>query len=258
MRLEGKVALITGGARGQGEAEVKLFAKEGAKVIIADILDEEGKKLEAEISELGGECFYSHLDVTDSENWKETVSKAVTRFGKLDILVNNAGVADWGTNDDPTEEIWDTVMGVNAKGVFLGTKYVIPEMQKSGGGSIINISSISGLIGQSNIQPVYNASKGAIRLFTKSTAVQYGKDGIRANSIHPGGVDTDMISHITQGEKIQERLKATVPLQRIAKPIEIAYGALFLASDESSYMTGSEMVMDGGVTAGAPNTGANS
>ena len=149
-------------------------------------------------------------------------------------------------------------MDVNAKGVFLGTKYVIPEMQKSGGGSIINISSISGLIGQSNIQPVYNASKGAIRLFTKSTAVQYGKDGIRANSIHPGGVDTDMISHITQGEKIQERLKATVPLQRIAKPIEIAYGALFLASDESSYMTGSEMVMDGGVTAGAPNTGANS
>ena len=258
MRLEGKVALITGGARGQGEAEVKLFAKEGAKVIIADILDEEGEKLEAEISELGGECFYSHLDVTDSENWKETVSKAVTRFGKLDILVNNAGVAVWGTNDDTTEEIWDTVMDVNAKGVFLGTKYVIPEMQKSGGGSIINISSISGLIGQSNIQPVYNASKGAIRLFTKSTAVQYGKDGIRANSIHPGGVDTDMIAHITQGEKIQERLKATVPLQRIAKPIEIAYGALFLASDESSYMTGSEMVMDGGVTAGAPNTGANS
>ena len=258
MRLEGKVALITGGARGQGEAEVKLFAKEGAKVIIADILDEEGEKLEAEISELGGECFYAHLDVTDSENWKETVSKAVTRFGKLDILVNNAGVAVWGTNDDTTEEIWDTVMDVNAKGVFLGTKYVIPEMQKSGGGSIINISSISGLIGQSNIQPVYNASKGAIRLFTKSTAVQYGKDGIRANSIHPGGVDTDMIAHITQGEKIQERLKATVPLQRIAKPIEIAYGALFLASDESSYMTGSEMVMDGGVTAGAPNTGANS
>ena len=167
MRLEGKVALITGGARGQGEAEVKLFAKEGAKVIIADILDEEGEKLEAEISELGGECFYSHLDVTDSENWKETVSKAVTRFGKLDILVNNAGVAVWGTNDDTTEEIWDTVMDVNAKGVFLGTKYVIPEMQKSGGGSIINISSISGLIGQSNIQPVYNASKGAIRLFTK-------------------------------------------------------------------------------------------
>ena len=258
MRLEGKVALITGGARGQGEAEVKLFAKEGAKVIIADILDEEGEKLEAEISELGGECFYSHLDVTDSENWKETVSKAVTRFGKLDILVNNAGVAVWGTNDDTTEEIWDTVMDVNAKGVFLGTKYVIPEMQKSGGGSIINISSISGLIGQSNIQPVYNASKGAIRLFTKSTAVQYGKDGIRANSIHPGGVDTDMIAHITQGEKIQERLKATVPLQRIANPIEIAYGALFLASDESSYMTGSEMVMDGGVTAGAANTGANS
>ena len=258
MRLEGKVALITGGARGQGKSEVELFAKEGAKIIIADILDEEGKKLEAEIAELGGECLFTRLDVTDSENWKQAVQTAVTRFGKLDILVNNAGIAVWGTNDDTTEEIWDTVMDVNAKGVFLGTKHVIPEMQKSGGGSIINISSISGLIGQPTIQPVYNASKGAIRLFTKSTAIQYGKDGIRANSIHPGGVDTDMISHRIQGEESQQRIKETVPLQRIAKPIEIAYGALFLASDESSYMTGSEMVIDGGVTAGAPNTGKNS
>lgn len=258
MRLEGKVALITGGARGQGAAEAKLFAKEGAKVVIADILDEEGEKLEAEVAELGGECFYTHLDVSDSENWEKTVETAVTRFGKIDILVNNAGIAVWGTNDDTTEEIWDTVMDVNAKGVFLGTKHVIPEMKKSGGGSIINISSISGLVGQPTIQPVYNASKGAVRIFTKSTAVQYGSYGIRANSIHPGATDTDMISHRIQGEQNKNRIKNTVPLQRVAKPIEIAYGALFLASDESSYMTGSEMVIDGGVTAGAPNTSANS
>ena len=258
MRLEGKVALITGGARGQGAAEAKLFAKEGAKVVIADILDEEGEKLEAELSELGGECFYAHLDVSDSENWEKAVETVVARFGKIDILVNNAGIAVWGTNDDTTEEIWDTVMDVNAKGVFLGTKHVIPEMKKSGGGSIINISSISGLVGQPTIQPVYNASKGAVRIFTKSTAVQYGRYGIRANSIHPGAIDTDMISHRIQGEESKNRIKNTVPLQRVAKPIEIAYGALFLASEESSYMTGSEMVIDGGVTAGAPNTSANS
>ena len=258
MRLEGKVALITGGARGQGAAEARLFAKEGAKVVMADILDEEGEKLEAELSKLGAECFYTHLDVSDSENWEKAVETVVARFGKIDILVNNAGIAVWGTNDDTTEEIWDTVMDVNAKGVFLGTKHVIPEMKKSGGGSIINISSISGLVGQPTIQPVYNASKGAVRIFTKSTAVQYGRYGIRANSIHPGAIDTDMISHRIQGEESKNRIKNTVPLQRVAKPIEIAYGALFLASEESSYMTGSEMVIDGGVTAGAPNTSANS
>ena len=249
MRLKGKVALITGGARGQGAAEAKLFAKEGAKVVITDILDNEGKKTEAEITETGGECLYMHHDVTNSKDWKTIVSETVEHFGKIDILLNNAGIAVWGTNDDTSEEIWDSVMDVNAKGVFLGTKHVIPEMKKNGSGSIINVSSISGIIGQPAIQPVYNASKGAVRIFTKSTAVQYGKYGIRANSIHPGGVDTDMIAHLTEDDERQQRIKETVPLQRIADPIEIAYGALFLASDESSFMTGSEMVMDGGVTA---------
>ena len=249
MRLKGKVALITGGARGQGAAEARLFAEEGARVVITDILDEEGKKLEAEIIELGGECLFMHQDVSSSEDWEKIVSATVRQFGKIDILLNNAGIAVWGTNDDTSEEIWDNVMDINAKGVFLGTKYVIPEMKKSGGGSIINVSSISGIIGQPTIQPVYNASKGAVRIFTKSTAVQYGQYGIRANSIHPGGVDTEMIAHMIQGDESKQRIKDTVPLQRIAKPIEIAYGALFLASDESSYMTGSEMVIDGGVTA---------
>lgn len=249
MRLKGKVALITGGARGQGAAEAKLFAKEGAKVVITDILDDEGGKIEAEITELGGECIYMHQDVSNSKDWEIVVTETVEHFGKIDILLNNAGIAVWGTNDDTSEEIWDSVMDINAKGVFLGTKYVIPEMKKNGSGSIINVSSISGIIGQPAIQPVYNASKGAVRIFTKSTAVQYGKFGIRANSIHPGGVDTDMIAHITEDDERQQRIKETVPLQRIADPIEIAYGALFLASDESSFMTGSEMVMDGGVTA---------
>ena len=249
MRLKGKVALITGGARGQGAAEAKLFAKEGAKVVITDILDNEGKKTEAEITETGGECLYMHHDVTNSKDWETIVSETVEHFGKIDILLNNAGIAVWGTNDDTSEEIWDSVMDVNAKGVFLGTKHVIPEMKKNGSGSIINVSSISGIIGQPAIQPVYNASKGAVRIFTKSTAVQYGKYGIRANSIHPGGVDTDMIAHLIEDDERQQRIKETVPLQRIADPIEIAYGALFLASDESSFMTGSEMVMDGGVTA---------
>ena len=174
MRLEGKVALITGGARGQGAAEAKLFAKEGAKVVITDILDDEGKKIEAEIVELGGECLYIHQDVSNSRDWEDVVSKTVEHFGKIDILLNNAGIAVWGTNDDTSEEIWDSVMDINAKGVFLGTKYVVPEMKKNGGGSIINVSSISGIIGQPTIQPVYNASKGAVRIFTKSTAVQYG------------------------------------------------------------------------------------
>lgn len=249
MRLKGKVALITGGARGQGAAEARLFVEEGARVVITDILDEEGKKLEAEIIELGGECLFMHQDVSSSQDWEKIVSATVRQFGKIDILLNNAGIAVWGTNDDTSEEIWDNVMDINAKSVFLGTKYVVPEMKKSGGGSIINVSSISGIIGQPTIQPVYNASKGAVRIFTKSTAVQYGQYGIRANSIHPGGVDTDMIAHRVQGDESKQRIKDTVPLQRIAQPIEIAYGALFLASDESSYMTGSEMVIDGGVTA---------
>lgn len=249
MRLQGKVALITGGARGQGAAEAKLFVKEGAKVVITDILDDEGKKIEAEITEIGGECVYMHQDVTNSKDWESVVAKTIGHFGRIDILLNNAGIAAWGTNDDTSEEIWDNVMDVNAKGVFLGTKFVVPEMKRNGGGSIINVSSISGLIGQPAIQPVYNASKGAVRIFTKSTAVQYGKYGIRANSIHPGGVDTDMIAHLKENNQRENRIKETIPLQRIADPLEIAYGALFLASDESSYMTGSEMVIDGGVTA---------
>jgi len=249
MRLAGKVAIITGGSRGQGAAEARLFSDEGAKIIIADILDDEGAKIEAEINERGGNSIYMHLDVTDAAEWDRVVKATVEKFGKLDILVNNAGVASWGTNDDTTEKEWDKIMDVNAKGVFLGTKTAVPEMKKAGGGSIINISSISGIVGQPSIQPVYNASKGAVRIFTKSIAVQYASDGIRANSVHPGPVDTDMIHERITGPENEARIRDTVPLGRSANPIEVAYGVLFLASDESSYMTGSELVIDGGITA---------
>ena len=249
MRLKGKVALITGGAKGQGAAEARLFAQEGANVIIADVLDSQGAKVEAEINETGCKCLYLHLDVSNKEDWDSAVYSALTRFGKLDILVNNAGVAVWGTNDETTEEEWDRVMDINAKGVFLGTQSVIPEMKKAGGGSIVNISSISGIVGQAGIQPVYNASKGAVRIFTKSIAIQYASDGIRANSVHPGPIDTDMIHDRISGKENEERIRNTVPLGRPAEPVEVAYGVLFLASDESSYMTGSELVIDGGVTA---------
>ena len=249
MRLEGKVAIITGGARGQGAAEARMFAREGAKVVFGDILDDDGKKVEAEINEAGGEATYVTLDVTDEDSWNDAVQTAVSSYGKVDILVNNAGIVSWNAGDDATVEEWDSVMDVNAKGVFLGTRAVIPEMRKAGGGSIINISSISGMVGQANIHPGYNASKGAVRILTKSTAVQYAGDGIRCNSIHPGPIKTEMTR---RGWEDPERLALTeqrTPLGRYAEPDEIAYGVLFLASDESSFMTGSEMVIDGGLTA---------
>ena len=249
MRLEGKVAIISGGARGQGAAEAKMFAREGAKVVFGDILDEDGKKVEAEINEIGDDAVYVTLDVTDEDSWRQAVDTAVARYGKVDILVNNAGIAIWAAGDDATVEDWDRVMDVNAKGVFLGTKAVIPEMRKAGGGSIVNISSISGLIGQATIHPGYNASKGAVRILTKSTAIQYAKEGIRANSVHPGPVMTEMTAHGWRDPENRRRTEQNTPLGRYAHADEIASGALFLASDESSYMTGSELVIDGGVTA---------
>ena len=249
MRLDGKVALISGGARGMGAAEARLFASEGAAVVIGDVLDDQGHQVEAEISETGGKALFVHLDVTQESDWENAVSTAVSRFGKLDVLVNNAGIAIWSSGDDATVEEWDWVMEVNAKGVFLGTKAAIPEMRKAGGGSIVNISSISGIVGQDNIHPGYNASKGAVRLLTKSTAIQYAKEGIRANSVHPGPIATPMTEARRANPERMQMMRAGTPLGRYAQPEEVAYGVLFLASDESSYMTGSELVIDGGVTA---------
>ncbi len=249
MRLEGKVAIISGGARGQGAAEAKMFAREGAKVVFGDILDDDGKMVEAEINETGGDAVYVTLDVTDEASWQQAVDTAVERYGKVDILVNNAGIASWLPGDEATVEEWDRLMDVNAKGVFLGTKAVIPEMRKAGGGSIVNISSISGMIGQTTIHPGYNASKGAVRILTKSTAIQYAQEGIRANSVHPGPVMTEMTAHGWRDPERRRLTEQRTPLGRYAEADEIASGVLFLASDESSYMTGSELVIDGGVTA---------
>ena len=249
MRLENKVALISGGARGMGAAEARMFAREGAKVVIGDVLEAEGRQVEAQINEAGGECVFVLLDVTQESQRQHAVETAVARFGRLDVLVNNAGIVLRGILEDTSAEDWDKVMDVNAKGVFLGTRAAISEMKKSGGGSIVNISSISGIVGQSDIQPVYNASKGAVRIFTKSAAIQYAKEGIRVNSVHPGSIDTPMAGDRLNDPELQRQANERTPLGRTAHPDEVAYGVLFLASDESSFMTGSELVIDGGATA---------
>ncbi len=255
-RLDGKVALISGGARGQGATEAKLFATEGAKVVFGDLLDEEGQKVEAEIRQSGGEAAYTHLDVTSETDWMAAVETAVNRFGKLDILVNNAGITGIQASGGPvsienaTVEGWDRVMAVNAKGVFLGTKYAIPEMRKAGGGSIINISSVSGLVG--DLRPssgAYPASKGAVRLLTKATAIQYSDEWIRCNSVHPGLIETPMTDRTFPTPQDRDDRIAITPIKRIGTPEDIAYGVLYLASDESSYVTGIELVIDGGFTA---------
>jgi NAD(P)-dependent dehydrogenase (short-subunit alcohol dehydrogenase family) len=247
--MDGKVALISGGARGQGAAEARLFAQEGAKVVIGDLLDVDGMRVAAEIAELGGEAVYVHLDVTREEDWQSAVQAAVSAFGKLDVLVNNAGIWRRGRVEDTTVEDWDAVQNVNSKGVFLGAKAAIPEMRKAGGGSVINISSTAGLVGGPR-STAYTASKGAVRLFTKAAAIQYAGEGIRSNSIHPGPIDTEMIQQVWQGEdNSREESIARTPLGRVGTVDDIAYGALFLASDESSFMTGSELVIDGGSTA---------
>ena len=246
-RLEGKVALISGGARGQGEAEARLFANEGARVVFGDILDTEGKKVEAEINETGGEAKYIHLDVTSESEWNAAVKESVNSYGKLDILVNNAGISIGKNVEETTLEEWDLVQDVNSKGVFLGTKAAIPAMRASGGGSIVNISSIAGLVGIASAP--YVASKGAVRLLTKSTAVQYGPENIRCNSVHPGFIETEMTRGMLSNNEERAKRLAITPLGIFATAHDVALSVLFLASDESRYMTGSELVIDGGITA---------
>ena len=249
MRLEGKVALISGGARGQGAAEAKLFAGEGAKVVFGDILDDLGKQVEAEIHEVGGEALYIHLDVTNAADWASAVEAAVSRYGRLDVLVNNAGITIRKNVEDTTEEDWDRIMAINAKGVFLGTKQAIPAMRESGGGSIVNISSTAGLVGSPYSGASYAATKGAVRLFTKATAIQYAKEGIRCNSVHPGLLETPMTQDMLADAAHREERTQRIPLGRVGTAEDIAYGVLYLASDESSFVTGSELVIDGGATA---------
>ena len=247
MRLAGKVAIISGAAHGMGAEEARLFVREGARVVIADILEEEGKGLEAELQATGGEALFVRTDVTSEDDWRHVVQATVARFGRLDILVNNAGLSSTSVPDPMDTAGWRRIMEVNATGVFLGTKYAIPAMQRARGGAIVNISSIMGFVGGEGGHPAYHASKGAVRIFTKATAVQYGPDGIRANSVHPGFMPPMRSSH-PDPEAREEQVQLT-PLRRIGKPIEVAYGVLFLASDEASFITGTELVIDGGFIA---------
>jgi len=248
MRLRDKVALISGGAKGMGAVEAKLFAKEGAKVVIGDVLETEGKQIEAEINETGGECLFVPLDVTDENQWNEAVAATLGRFGKLDILINNAGIFRTSPVEETSSAEWDQVMDINAKGVFLGAKAAIPAMREAGGGSIINLSSVAGLVGAA-YSSAYSASKGAVRLFTKSTAIQYATDGVRCNSIHPGVIQTDMTKEAIADSQFKAQRLDPTPLARLGQPEDVAYGALYLASDESSFVTGAELVIDGGWTA---------
>ena len=248
MRLEGKVALISGGSRGQGATEAELFVKEGAKVVIADILEPEGNAVVAQIREGGGDASFIKLDVTSEDDWRDAVEFTLNTYGKLDILINNAAIYKRTPIVQTDLDEWNRIMDINSTGVFLGTKLCVPAMQKSGGGSIINISSTAGLVG-SERGSAYGASKGSVRLFTKYTAIQHAGDGIRANSIHPGPIDTEMIADNISTPEGRAQSEARVPLGRIGTVMDVAYGALFLASDESSFMTGAELVIDGGVTA---------
>ena len=249
-RLDGKVALISGGARGQGAAEAETFAREGARVVFGDVRDDEGRKVEAAIRAAGLDATYVHLDVTSEADWQRAVQSAVERHARLDILINNAAITIARVPiEERTAAEWDQVMAVNAKGVFLGTKHAIPAMRRSGGGSIVNISSVAG-IGQSlHQEPAYAASKGAIRIFTKVTASQHAKDRIRCNSVHPGPVDTEMFHRAFADREAMQRRLDRVPLRRMGTVAEVVSAVLYLASDEASYITGSELVIDGGALA---------
>ena len=215
---------------------------------IADIREEDARKVEAEIAEAGGESMVVMLDVSKEDQWETSVAAVVAQFGKLDILVNNAGISGSGERDLGSTESWDRLMDINAKSVFLGMKHAIPEMERAGGGAIVNISSISGFVGQEAIHPGYNASKGAVRLVTKAAAVQHAKIGIRVNSVHPGMMPP-MLTSFQRGDPNREAMNAAVPMGREGEPIEVANAVLFLASDEASYITGTELLVDGGFTA---------
>lgn len=249
MRLQGKVALISGGSRGMGAFEAELFAKEGAKVVVGDVLEAEGRTLVEKITGEGGDAVFMRLDVTSEGDWEAAVAEAVSRYGKLDVLVNNAGVSARGSIEETTVADWDWVMDINAKGVFLGTRQAIPEMRKAGGGSIVNISSQLGLVGMNESSPQYQSSKGAVRLFTKSAAIQYATEGIRVNSVHPGPIVTPMTESRRSDPDLRQLMVSRIPLGRYGESEDVAYGVLYLASDEASFVTGSELVIDGGWTA---------
>ena len=246
MRLKDKVAIITGGAHGMGEAEVRLFAKEGAAVVIADVRPEMGEAVAADINAGQGRAMFIRTDVTSEIDWQRLIATTIETYGKLDILVNNAGISGSAVGNDLPLDAWNKLMSINATGVFLGTTLAAQEMAKAGRGSIVNISSIMGFIGSAEGHLGYSASKGAVRLLTKSAAVRWGPQGVRVNSVHPGYLPA-MLGGTNSGTR-SAKIPMT-PLRRVGEPIEVAYGVLFLASDEASFVTGTELVIDGGYIA---------
>lgn len=245
MRLANKVAIVTGAAGGMGKADAVLFAKEGAKVVITDLQEEKLNEAVQEIVDNGGEAIGIKHNVTSEEDWIRVVEETISRFGKIDILVNNAGISNATPMLEMTVEQWDKTMSINVTGTFLGQKHVIPHMINNGGGSIVNISSIAGLTGGSGAG-AYTASKGAVRLLTKATAVDFAKHNIRVNSVHPGYIKTPMTVELMADEKMKAWFLSQSPLPRLGEAEDIAKGVLFLASDESSYITGIELPIDGG------------
>ncbi len=247
-RLDGKIAIITGGSRGQGAEEARRFVAEGARVVVADILEDEGREV---VSSLGDEARWARLDVTDEQDWTEALSLCETDFGFPSVLVNNAGIVDYGRIVDTTLEQWNRVLAINLTGTFLGMKAIAPAMERGGGGSIVNISSTAGLTGIAGVA-AYGASKWAVRGLSKNGALELGAVGIRVNSVHPGGVDTPMTNPDGAPEDMFDGYADRLPLGRIGRSSDIADMVLFLASDESSYCTGGEFAVDGGATAGEP------
>ena len=248
MRLKNKVALISGAAHGMGEAAARLFGTEGAKVMVADIDEEHGRAVSRRIVEAGGDSAFVRLDVADEKQWLEALTQTLQRYGRLDILVNNAGVSG-ALQDRMSVEHFDRIMAVNARGTFLGMRCATPEMVKTGGGSIVNLSSISGMIGQETVHMGYNGAKGAIRTMTKSAAVQFGPQGIRVNSVHPGMMPPMRTSQTASDPDMRAKVLAGIPMRRAGTADEAAYAVLFLASDEASYITGAELAVDGGFLA---------
>jgi NAD(P)-dependent dehydrogenase (short-subunit alcohol dehydrogenase family) len=253
-RVEGKVVIVTGGALGIGRATCVLLAQEGARVAVTDVLDDAGAKVVGEIKAQGGSARYWHLDVSKEKQVARVFREVAKSFGGIDVLVSNAGIA--GVNK-PTHEVtereWDRVITVNVKGVFFGTKHAIPYMRKRGGGSIINLSSIYGIIGAPDLPP-YHASKGAVRLMTKTDALSYARENIRVNSVHPGYIWTPLVANLAgrspqKQRALRKRLGSLHPVGHVGEPDDVAYGILYLASDESKFVTGSELVIDGGYTA---------